>query len=239
MMLFKVLGIITAVFIVFLLSDMFGIWGIIFPLDEAGIRNMLENEYPDSDTNINFTENCTICDERGCRTYKDPCWKIRILTETDGDIQLTDILMSEGGGIIEKRSRPCTDWWCTAPSCRYTYTESSEGLSFSYTNRDCGTTELSCDAEYGRCRPCRTGDECISSIAITGANNVTHIFEVLRTGEYALIDSTEGRCKIYSRGELIFSKSMDAGSCGSMMYKNTECYNGICDFVPQFNLIQE
>jgi hypothetical protein len=234
----KILGVLTLVFIIFVAMDSLGIWRGLFSIGENGIRDLIEDEYPDADPNIEYTENCTICDDLGCRTYPEPCWKITIITEGEEGLDLTDILMDDSGEEKDKSTRPCTEWWCDAPPCRYTYSEESEGIEVSYTNSDCKTNDLSCDSQYKKCRSCQEGPECIATTVISEPGKTTYIFEILQTGEYAEIDSIEGVCRIYSRGSLIHSQSMDYQSCGSLMSDNTACYEGTCDFVPGFDLIQ-
>ena len=237
--LIKILGIITLVFIIIVAMDTFGVWRAMFSVGEYGIREIIDEEYPDSDTSVVFTENCTICDSSGCRTYPDPCWKIRIITESGNGTDLTQILMDDSGGKKDSSTEPCTAWWCDADPCRYSYKEQSGDCETTYTNNDCGSSELSCDPQHERCRLCETGQECVATTVTTEPNLVTYIFEVLRTGEYAVIDTSENICRIYSRGDLILSSAMDPESCGSMMFDNTMCYDGVCDFVPEFDLIQE
>ena len=208
----------------------------LFSIGEDGIRDIIDDQYPESEPDVDYVENCMVCDGNGCRTYPGPCWKVTIIEETESGYESTEILMDDSGNAKDKGTTPCEGWWCSAEPCRYSYTEQSSGVTESYTNWGCDSG-LSCDAEHQRCRDCWVGSECIATVTTSSGGVVTYRFELMRTGEYAEMTSTEGICRIYSRGELIFSESMQPEECGSLMKDNTQCYDGVCDFVPEFDLI--
>jgi hypothetical protein len=206
-------------------------------MNDDGIREIVGREFPDSDAEIIYTENCTVCDGLECRNYPGPCWKVDIISETGDGLDVTSMLFDGMGNELDRGTRPCTEWWCTAEQCVYSYSVTEGDTSISYTNTGCGSQEMSCDQSVNRCRPCIEGNECIGITVLTEPGREIHKYEVLMTGEYAEIDSSEGLCRIYSRGGLIFSELMDVESCGSMITENTACYDGSCDYVPKFDLL--
>ena len=213
--------------------------GLIIPgrdISRADIEDIISDKYPDSDADIEYLEECTVCDSSGCATYPSPCWRITVIIRGDEGSSIVDMIMDSSGGEQDSRTSPCTEWWCDADPCRYTYSEEDGGITTEYTNRDCGSSV--CDQEHERCRDCQAGFECIATVTTTGSGVVAYRFEVLGTGEHAGIDGTEKVCRIYSRGAMIFSEPMEVEECGSLMKDNTECFEGSCDFVPGFALIQ-
>jgi hypothetical protein len=233
----RILGIVTVAFLAVVAMDTLGVFRHIFLMSEPGIRDSIEDEYPDGDAMVDFLENCTICDENGCRTYPGPCWRATVVVEGENGTSVVEMLMDAMGNVLEKSESPCTEWWCEAVPCRYTYTKVSGGISTEYTNHDCSEPEIACDSAYGRCRACLAGEDCISRVVTASPSETTYMYEVITTGERAVIDTEELVCRIYSRGNVVFSEGMDVGECGSLMYDNTRCYDGICDFVPEFALI--
>lgn len=233
----KVLGALTVVFLAVVAMDMAGLFRQVVIMNEPNIRDAVEERYPDADVMTEFLENCTICDENGCRTYPGPCWRINAIIDGENGTALVDMLMDAAGNVLESSEGPCTEWWCDATPCRYRYTEESEGVSTEYTNMDCSEPEITCDPHYERCRPCIAGEGCVSRTVTTSPTEATYRYEVITTGEHAVIDTEELVCRIYSRGNMIFSEDMGVEGCGSLMYDNTQCQDGACDFVPEFDLI--
>ncbi len=219
------------------LLDYTGTLSSFFAIDEQGVRDILESQYPDSDPIINQTDNCTICSEEGCRDYGSPCWRVMVITGDNQSKQVTEMIMGTSGSIESSETRPCTGWWCGADPCDYIRTESQGDATMTYTNSDCGSSELSCDPYYERCRQCELGSECVAVIETSLDGSSTYRYEVLRTGEHAEISEAEGICRIYSRGSHIHQEPMSPEECGSLMRDNTACYDGTCDFVPGFDLI--
>ncbi len=233
----KILGIVTLVFIVIVSMDALGVFTQLFMMGEPAIRDLVKDQYPEYDADIEFVENCTICNGSTCKTYPGPCWKISVITEGDNEKTFVQMLMDAGGGVIDRSENPCVEWWCDAVPCRHVYSEQTDDVLAQYTNMDCGTADSTCDPGFGKCRSCLTGQDCVAEILTASPTQTIYRFEVLGTGEYADIDKDELMCRIFSRGSMIFIGSMGISECGSMMYGNTQCYDGSCDFVPEFDLI--
>lgn len=233
-----VLGILTITFIALVALDSLGIFSLFGTVNEDYINNLLEDEFPDGEINTVFNENCTICDDSGCRTYPGPCWKITVITEgEDGTLTVTEMVMDESGAILEKSERPCVEWWCDAQECSYKYSIIVDDLQTEFTNYGCPDLGI-CDQEYGKCRPCEEGSECVFMTWKSGSESSSYRFEVIGTGEHAELDDEEMVCRIMSRGTLLYSETVsDPSECGGLMYDNTACFDGACDFVPGFDIL--
>jgi hypothetical protein len=233
----KIMVIITIIFLAFLVTDAFDVLRQLMLMNEPNIRDAIEEEYPDYDADIEFLENCTICDDYGCRTYPGPCWKATLIIEGENGTKIVEVLMDNAGEVIDRNERDCLEWWCDAAPCRYSYTEYTDETTSEYINSDCPEPGEVCDQELEHCRQCSEGWECISKSATITQGKTTYRFGVLGTGEYAMIDTSELVCTIQSRGGMIFSQPMTVSECETLMLDNTRCYDGTCDFVPEFALI--
>jgi hypothetical protein len=234
------LGIITLAFITFVAMDMLGIWRYAVVLDEPAIRELVTERYPGSDPSMEYMEECVVCDPSGiCSVHWRPCWNISFLVEGEDGIvdDMVGMKVDEGGETLEEEVIPCTEWWCDATPCRYTYTEQSGDSSFEYTNEDCQLPEIACDPGYERCRECRTSDDCLGMVAETNSSVVTYTFDVLGTGEYGVIDSQSLVCNITHEGDNLFSNTTDAETCQLIVSSFARCVGGACDFVPELALI--
>jgi hypothetical protein len=233
----KILVVVTILFLGIFLMDTFGVFRAFMEMNEPNIRDAAEDLYPEyKDIDTELLDVCEICDESGCRTYPGPCWKITMIIEGEEGSTLVEMVMDAGGSVIDKKETACIWWWCEAEQCRYVYDEQTLDVLSEYTNMDCEDQEV-CDSEYEACRSCLEGPECVGRIITASPSEITYTYEVLGTGEAAVIDNNELVCRIISRGNLLFEQAMDIGSCGDLIYDNTECYNGSCDFVPGFELI--
>jgi hypothetical protein len=235
-----ILGIITLVFIAIVLIDAFGLWRYAITLDEPRVRDLVTDRYPGSDPRMEYMENCTICDPSGtCYVHWRPCWNISFLIEgEDGMVEETgDMVVDEGGEILEEEVSPCLDWWCDATPCRYTYTGQSGDTSLEYTNRDCQAPNITCDCTHERCRECWTSGDCLATVTGTSPTNMTYTFEVLGTGEYGIIDNRDFMCNITFEGDILFSNTTDIETCGLIVSSFARCIGGACDFVPEFAII--
>lgn len=233
----KILGIVTLIFLVIVIADTLDLWKYILSLNEPNIRNAIQDQYPDADPDLELVENCTICDEDGCRTYPGPCWNATFVIEGENGTEIVEALVDTDGDIIDKKTYPCTAWWCEENPCRYTYSEQAGTSSIEYTNRDCQEPYLVCDSQFERCKPCEADYECIATTITTEPGKTNYVFEVLGTGETATIDSVELECRIRSRGNSLHHESSDVNGCKTLMTDNTVCIDGECDFVPGFTLI--
>jgi hypothetical protein len=233
----KVLGIVTLVFLFIVVADTLDLLNYILSLNAPNIRNKIQEQYPDSDPDLEFVENCTICDDDGCRTYPGPCWKATFVIETEEGLQIVEALMDALGETVDKKVYPCIYWWCEANPCRYTYTEQVGNSNVEYINNDCFEPDIVCDSQFEKCRPCSANSECIATTITTEPGKTTYVYEVLGTGESATIDTVELVCRIRSRGSNLHHESSDVNGCRSLMTGNTMCIDGGCDFVPEFTLI--
>jgi hypothetical protein len=233
-----IFGIITLAFVVFVAMDMLGIWRYAIVLDEPSIRDMVTERYPGADPSMDYMEECVVCDPSGsCYVHWRPCWNISFLVEGDEGVDMVDMLVDEGGDVIEEEVKPCVGWWCEATPCRYTYSEQSGGSSFEYINEDCQLPEISCDPYYGRCRECQTPDDCLGMVTEATPGLATYTFDVLGTGEYGIIDNQDLLCNITFEGDILFSNTTDIETCRLIVSSFARCVGGVCDFVPEFALI--
>jgi hypothetical protein len=228
---------VTLIIIALMAAALAGLLNPLFAMNEPAIRQIIDDTYPDSDPDVEFTENCTICDEQGCRIHPGPCWKIQIITEEDDGSSLVSIIMDTGGGTRDTTTVPCTEWWCEATRCRFSYSEQSEGVTMGYNNFDCEGEHTICDATHQRCRSCLEGLDCLASITQSGPSGTTYRTEVLGTGEYSEISSSELVCRIFSRGNKIFEGPTTIGECQDMVSRNLFCNEGSCDFAPDFEIL--
>ncbi len=232
------LGIITLTFIIFMAMDMLGIWRYAIVLDEPRIRDLVTERYPGADPGMEYMEDCVVCDSLGnCHVHWRPCWNISFVVEGEGGPEEVDMMVDEGGEIIEEEVKPCLGWWCEATPCRYTYTEQAGDSSFEYINEDCHPPEIACDPTHERCRECWTSDDCLGEVTETNSSIVTYRFDVLGTGEYSIIDNQDFVCNVTYEGSLLISNTTDVETCRLIVSSFARCMGGACDFVPEFALI--
>ena len=234
--LLKILLAATILFASVFILDTTGVFTYLFMASEDTIADMMEEEHPDANIDIDLQENCTICDESGCRTYPGPCWEITVIEEEESGLVVTDMILDAAGSVIEEQSRPCVEWWCDAESCSYTRTETIDDVVNEFTNSDCPDGMI-CEQEHEKCRPCNTGSECIFRIIKFGEDSVFSSFEVHGTGEKAEINDLDLVCRISSRGAVIHEQPLTMEECGNLMYEHTACTDGACDYAPAFTLL--
>ena len=233
-----VLGIITLIFLIFVAMDMLGIWRYAIVLDEPRIRDLVTERYPGADPGIEYMDDCVVCDSSGnCHVHWRPCWNISFLVEGEEGVDTVDMLVDEGGSILQEDSKPCLEWWCEATPCRYIYTEQAGDSSFEYINEDCQLPEIACDPNYERCRECWIPTDCLGEVTETNSSLVTYTFDVLGTGEHGIIDNQDLVCNITFEGDILFSNTTDIETCRLIVSSFARCVGGVCDFVPEFALI--
>ncbi|UCD07470.1 MAG: hypothetical protein JSW41_00595 [Candidatus Aenigmatarchaeota archaeon] len=204
------------------------------PITESQAKNIIKDKYPeigDDDITTSYEDNCTVCDESGCRMLED-CWTANF---TIGGTNYGVIIDGKSGKIVEESESPCTEWWCDAEDCVYFYKEIIPNGSKSYYNTGCINPEPTCDQQYEKCRECQASGDCTRKI-ITKTNETIYYYEIIDANAWGSINDTSFYCRIVDEGDEIFYNQTTVEECESIMVAWSRCY-GWCDFEPSFGLI--
>ncbi len=204
------------------------------PITESQAKNIIKDKYPeigDDDITTSYEDNCTVCDESGCRMLED-CWTANF---TIGGTNYGVIIDGKSGQIVEESESPCTEWWCDAEDCVYFYQEIIPNGSKSYYNTGCTNPEPTCDQQYEKCRECQSFSDCIRK-TITKTNETVYYYEIIDANAWGSINDTSFYCNIVDEGDGIFYNQTTVEECESIMVAWSKCY-GWCDFEPSFGLI--
>lgn len=209
------------------------------PLSESDVRDIIKERYPSSYGDPVFEEECTICDSMGCRSYGGPCWKINH-TEEDSSGSKASVETTIDGGTGEEVGesvKPCTEWWCDADPCDYQHTEIIENVTHDYTNYGCGGSSPVCDPEFEMCRPCSSNPECLMEETYYDNETLIHVFTVIGTSGYSVINETDYICQVFEGEDLLLMNVTTLEECRTISEFYSKCGTMGCKFEPSFGMI--
>jgi hypothetical protein len=204
------------------------------PITESQAKNIIKDKYPqvgDDDITTSHEDNCTVCDESGCRMLED-CWSANF---TIGGANYGVVIDGKSGQIVGETESPCTEWWCDAEDCVYFYKEIIPNGSKSYYNTGCDNPEPICDQDYEKCRECENPPECMRK-TITKTNETLYYYEIVGADAWGSINETGFYCLIYDEGGEVFYNQTTVEQCELIMVQWSKCY-GLCDFQPEYGMI--
>ncbi|MFH1978465.1 MAG: hypothetical protein ABIJ92_04010 [Candidatus Aenigmatarchaeota archaeon] len=195
------------------------------------IQQIINDDYEGAEIkDITPKSNCVICDDDGCNTPDDSCWKVTIeINNQERDIEIGKSGPSEpgdgsGSGDGEEE---------TFDDCRYTYTEQGNNVTFTYYNTNCENPLPTCDTS-GFCRECQSQQDCLR-FTVQNHELVDDLFY-----DYGIIDEPDfhgiyneenQQCIIDVLGIEVLDDFITKTECESIIYTYISCNSGLCQMV--------